>query len=360
VLYLCLEPLRPGQAAVVHVSKIAEGLGACGHDVALIASENTATSRAARLWLQLRLLAEAAGKLRNCDVVYIRSHPLALALACAARFFGKPVIHEINGKMDDLGVTYRLPRLITAVFVGMQRAQYRSAAALVAVTTGLAEWAAREVDSGMRIEVISNAADSTVFHPGATGGPDLPCDYVLFFGGLTAWHGLEVMTLAVKSPHWPPGLPLIIVGETNEATARAANNSANPRWLGRLPVADLAGLAARAFAILCPITGEGGRIETGVAPLKLFEGMASGRPVIASDLPFQAEIIRRENCGLVVPAGDAEALADAVKWLLERCDLAAMMGANGRRAVEQRHDWQHRVDATSQLIVEIAHGAAKR
>jgi len=76
-------------------------------------------------------------------------------------------------------------------------------------------------------------------------------------------------------------------------------------------------------------------------PNKMFEYMSAGIPVIASDFLFWKEIIERHNCGICVDPHNSREIAKAVNTLLTDNELAATMGANGRRAVEERYNWQN-------------------
>ncbi len=75
-------------------------------------------------------------------------------------------------------------------------------------------------------------------------------------------------------------------------------------------------------------------------PIKLFEYMAAGIPVIASDFPSWREIIDAEQCGLLVDPLDPVAVRDAMRWMLDHPGEAVDMGRRGRRAVVERYNWQ--------------------
>jgi len=74
-------------------------------------------------------------------------------------------------------------------------------------------------------------------------------------------------------------------------------------------------------------------------PIKMFEYMSAGLPVIASDFPLWREIIEGNDCGLCVDPLDPQAIADAIDHLVEHPEVARRMGENGRKAVVERYNW---------------------
>lgn len=74
---------------------------------------------------------------------------------------------------------------------------------------------------------------------------------------------------------------------------------------------------------------------------KLFEYMAAGMPIIASDFPNWKAIVEGKRCGLTVDPLDPDAIARAFAYLLDNPEEARLMGDNGRRAVEEEYNWQH-------------------
>jgi glycosyltransferase involved in cell wall biosynthesis len=74
-------------------------------------------------------------------------------------------------------------------------------------------------------------------------------------------------------------------------------------------------------------------------PVKMFEYMSAGIPVIASDFPLWREIIQGNDCGLLVDPLDPAAIAKAIDYLVFNPTEAQRMGANGRKAVIERYNW---------------------
>lgn len=342
--YLSLETPRPGQASQTHIDEIVASLREAGWEVELFAT--TSGGASARSSYARRLAGYARVQLRlirdlpRFDALFVRSHFMALLAVLWARWRGLPVFQEINGTPADIGVTYPALKLFAPLFAWLYRAQYRRADHLFAVTDGLADWARRFAGHD-RVSVVPNGANTTLFCP---GGPDAGLEgrYVAFVGGLVAWHGIGTMLAALADPGWPRDVRLVIVGDGIERD-RLAGVPADGRllWLGRQAYGDVPPVLRGALAALCVIEDQDGRSASGVAPLKLYEAMACGIPVIVSDLPFQAELVRGAGAGLIVPPAAPQALAAAVAALAADPQAQAM-GARGAAYVEREASWRQR------------------
>jgi len=75
-------------------------------------------------------------------------------------------------------------------------------------------------------------------------------------------------------------------------------------------------------------------------PVKMFEYMSMGIPVIASNFPIWREIVEGISCGICVDPLNPEEIAEAIQFIIEHPAEAEQMGKNGRRAVEKRYNWE--------------------
>jgi glycosyltransferase involved in cell wall biosynthesis len=154
---------------------------------------------------------------------------------------------------------------------------------------------------------------------------------------------------------WPSGVDLVIAGDGKERgrIETAARDDARIRWLGTVPYSQTPALVARSLTSLVPMT-EASRSMFGLSPLKLFEAMASGIPVVASDLPGLGDVVRTHDCGVTFPAGDADALARSVAAIAADPARASEMGANGRAAAVDHYSWDARAGQTERVLLELA------
>jgi glycosyltransferase involved in cell wall biosynthesis len=93
-------------------------------------------------------------------------------------------------------------------------------------------------------------------------------------------------------------------------------------------------------------------------PVKLFEYMAAGIPVIAADYPQWRDVVAGAGCGLLV-APEADALAGAMRWVLQHPDEAAAMGARGAEAVKAGYGWSREEAKLVAIYESLVPGPAR-
>lgn len=198
-----------------------------------------------------------------------------------------------------------------------------------------------------RILVCPNAADvHGIRHspprPGVRATLGLPAHarLVLYSGHLHDWKG--VGTLVEAAAMLDPDTHVLLLGGTDRAIERYRREHQGPRVhvLGRCAPAEVAGWLRAADVLVLPNapSSHEGRFET--SPLKLFEYMASGRAIVASDLPSIREVLD-DDSALLVQAGSAQALAEGIKRLLGQPALAARLAERALELVSTR-TWSDR------------------
>lgn len=117
-------------------------------------------------------------------------------------------------------------------------------------------------------------------------------------------------------------------------------NQAGWQWVDELGWLDRAGVKAaldRSVAGLVTLHPVINYIDA--LPVKMFEYMAAGVPVIASHFPLWREIIEGNDCGMCVDPLDPAAIAKAIDYLVTHPQEAERMGRNGQRAVAEKYNW---------------------
>lgn len=111
-------------------------------------------------------------------------------------------------------------------------------------------------------------------------------------------------------------------------------------WTSREGVARVLADSRAGLVLLKPVENEMVSL-----PIKLFEYMAAGIPVIASDFPLWREIVERADCGLLVDPLDLGAIAAAMQWVVDHPAEAEAMGERGRKAVQEVYNWEQEASA---------------
>ena len=162
---------------------------------------------------------------------------------------------------------------------------------------------------------------------------------VCYVGGIGGTRGIHelVQSMGLASS----GASLILAGKFSEPDLRT-RVMALPGWgkveeVGFVDRAGVKSVLDRSVAGLVTLHPTPAYVDS--LPVKMFEYMSAGLPVIASDFPLWREIIEKADCGLCVDPLDPAAIAAAIDRLVEDPALAQRMGDNGRRAVETEFNW---------------------
>lgn len=146
---------------------------------------------------------------------------------------------------------------------------------------------------------------------------------------------------------------LLVGGEPNTVAdyQRRAEGMDNVVLTGFISNTDLPLYQAACDLLLMPYqqqvsASSGGDIARYLSPMKMFEYLASGRVVLASDLPVLAEVLKADN-SVILPGSKTEAWAQAILELQAKPEVRQLLGENARRTAEQ-HTWAARAESILQ------------
>ncbi|MSU50189.1 MAG: glycosyltransferase family 1 protein [Opitutus sp.] len=208
-----------------------------------------------------------------------------------------------------------------------------------------------------KITVIPNGANLL---PARARPADAPARYLLYFGALQAWQGIDTLLRAFARLADLPELHLVICASFESRAARSLQRLAEslrvtPRvvWRFALPEEELAPWREHAELSVAPLTECARNIKQGCAPLKILESMAAGVPVVASDLPAVRELMRDGEHGRLVRPDRPGELARAIRVLLHYPAVRAEMGRRAREHVAREFQWQHAVQRLNNVYSEL-------
>lgn len=301
---------------------------------------------------------------RGYRVLYVRDTVCAAWLGLFRLLHGSLIVYEIHDlEADHPSRSSRWPDLFWSRFLPwLDRAALRHAAVLVSLTRTFKDWAVQHhLKKSSRIAVIPDAFNPELYYPVdmsvAREEVGLPqSDFVIGYAGLTfAYRGLETLVEAfalLLSDH--PNVLLAIVGGRPaevESLRTLADGLHIPQdrilFTGQLPQERAVRYVQASDVLVIPDTVTG----MTASPLKLFEYMAVGRPVLCKDMPALREIIS-EEASLFFEGGNAQALAEALVALADDPDRRERMGAAAHR--ESRG---YTYKARAARIAEVVHGA---
>jgi glycosyltransferase involved in cell wall biosynthesis len=253
--------------------------------------------------------------------------PVARRVARGRPVVFNPLVSLADTLVEDRAVvSARSPR--AAALRQIDRRAFRSADLVVADTEAHAAYF-RETFGlpDERVEVALVGAEDALFRPGDVQSVPF---HALFVGKLVPLHGLETILAAAAIA---PEIPFAVVGDGQLAPLLAARpaNVEHVSWLDYAALPD----AYRRAGCALGIFGTGAKAAR-VIPNKVFQALACARPVITGDTPAARELLTHEADALLVPPGNGDALAEAVRRLARDEVLAGRLATAGRATYEVR------------------------
>lgn len=274
--------------------------------------------------------------------------PFGLLLARA----GKRVIFDAHEDlpaevMSKDWVSPRVRPLVSGLAAGLERAGAARFAAVVAATPGIShvfEGAAKKVAVINNYPLIGELAMQ-----GSEGG--LPRESACYVGGIDAIRGIREIVQAIELAD----ARLLLAGTFTSDALRAEvmrydgwKRVQEFGYVGRKRVSEI---MARSFCGLVTLHGVANFLNS--QPIKMFEYMSAGVPVIASNFPLWRKFIEENQCGICVDESRPDEIAEAIRHLNRRPDEVARMGNNGRRAVLEKYRWDREEEKLFSLYEHV-------
>lgn len=300
-----------------------------------------------RLYRLLRRLRPAIVHTRN--LAALETQILALLMPRVRRVHGEHG-RDVND-LDGSNSRYRLLRRILAPFI----------ARFICVSEDLARWLARDVGiSDAKITQIYNGVDHERFASIQGDASLLPEGFLasenpLIIGAVGRLAVVKdqarilcaVEHILEQQPALRERLRVLFVGDGPllDDLRQAAEPLGNLVWFAG-DRSDVPALLTLMDIFILPSLGEG-------VSNTVLEAMSCARPVVASNVGGNPELVDPGVTGLLFPVGDSEALADSLLTLIEDDALRRSMGAAGQRRVQERHDWDRTVGAYLRVYDEL-------
>ena len=316
---------------------------------------------AARVGYLSFALGRAFGRSR-ADILMTRDLGVAALVLRIPKSMRPPVVYESHGYAPD--VSRALPEMIATArppgpakirrLAGREEDVWRHADGYVAITRGIIGQMETRAGSRARVAVVPDGVRVT-----GAASPLPTTRLVGYAGHLYAWKGVDVLLHAITQV---PDVRLLIVGGHEQepdlarlqALATELRIADRVRFTGAVAPPEVAAHLAQAQILALP--NPGSAISTHfTSPLKLFEYMAAGRAIVASDLPAIREVLEDGETALLVEAGRPDAFAAAITRLLADRLLAEHLA---RRAAMHASEftWAKRAERLETLFTEV--GAA--
>ncbi|HEX5217499.1 MAG TPA: glycosyltransferase family 4 protein [Vicinamibacterales bacterium] len=305
----------------------------------------------------------AAGRHRDA-IVYTRDLGLASFLTQLPSLRRPKVVYESHGiapvVSEEMPALLGKPELAASPrkierLDRRERRVWKRAAAYVAITRALADDLAARYGPRPNVFVVPDGAAAR----GDTAPAPNRRPLAAYAGHLYPWKGVDILVRALAAA---PDLRGLIVGghpgESDrarvEALARDCGVSDRLEITGLIPQREVAARLAAATMLVLPNVAST-ISERYTSPLKLFEYLALGLPIVASDLASIREVLQPGRTALLVPPGDAGALAAAMTRLAGDPDLSASLGS-AARGLAGEYTWERRAERLEPALEAAARG----
>jgi len=396
---------KPADATYVIQRYVAMGLKEKGHQVTYIApdgledfvftEDHQNVKPAKRTWsagLLFTFFSKAVWKLQSfLDIPYLNVFSNYRYMdACLQRLPGHDLVYERNGLYNS-GLAMACRKMNIPYLIFFEADQIMELDIMGKPIKGLLRWRAEQIlrynlETADGIICVSNAgkdhlikkwdvpARKLVVFPNAVDVRKFKSNTdartqvrktlnvvdnptMLFVGNFFHWHDvatlLDAFAYVLKSH---PDARLVLVGDGERRPAmvkRVADLGIYHAvsFTGLVPHTEVPRYMSAADIAVVPYPPM--QQEMWLSPLKLFEYMASGRAVVASEIGQIIEVIQNGENGLLVPPGDVSALTNALNELIHDTDLRSRLGARAKEDAERKYSWDHYISRLATMFEAV-------
>lgn len=335
------------------------------HRVWLAAAQGSGARRLLSFATFAAMLPLALRRATKPDVVFVNSSPLTfapVALWAAKRWGAVPVLGVSDLWPDGLVEIGALkPGRVLDLMHRLERKMYADFALMTPVTNGI--WDTLEKEKHVpasKLAFLPNGVDTALFRqdqsrvslPGVT---DFDGSVFAFPGTMGYFQGLDIVLSAMETLRDREDIRFAFIGDGNERSRLEGEVSdrglTNVIFRDAVPPEEFAGILPQITAgVVCLRDIQ---INEGARPGKTFPMMASKVPVVFSGSGEMAKMVADAKCGIVVPPGDADALAMAFRQLADDPGLARQLGENGANLVHSEFSWEPLVRSWLDRVEEV-------
>lgn len=284
----------------------------------------------------------------GADVLWLRSDKLAAH--AAHKGVSLPLVYEAHLVGELWARDRHAPERKASRLHELERDIYSRAVGVAAITQGLLDEIRSRFGYSGPAAVVPSAVDTNLFKPVWQGGDGRTVAWV---GTLQFWKGLELLLEALALA---PALRLKVVGggkpeDEQRLKAEIARLGLDGRveLTGRVAQADIPLHVKTCACAVHPLPPEHSISARFTSPLKLFEYLAMGLPIVAADVPSVREVLQDGRTARLYQAGNSKALAAALTEVVSDNALAKRLSANA--ATEGAgHSYQHRAKQLLELF----------